>query len=146
MADRGVTRTGKDRAGDIVRLLCAPDKFWSPRVKNEVYHGMKRTAVPVVLLIIGFMLSGCSSAPRNQLIGKWEGLSGPGVADRMEFFKDGTLSIVQYGMPLGGEYKLVDKEHVKIIFSGSYVFRFSVSGDVLTLIEENGDIYKYRKI
>jgi len=64
----------------------------------------------------------------------------------MEFFNDGTVNIVQYGMPVGGEYKLIDKEHVKMILSHTYVFRFSVSKNVLTLIEETGDVYKYRRI
>ncbi|MCK4391618.1 hypothetical protein KAX17_01765 [Candidatus Bipolaricaulota bacterium] len=107
---------------------------------------MKRSRVVVTLLLISSILCGCGSAPRSLLLGKWEGVSGPGVADRMEFFKDGTVNIVQYGIPLGGEYKLIDREHVKLVFSHTFVFRFSVSKNVLTLIDENGDIYEYRRI
>ena len=107
---------------------------------------MKRSRAVVTLLLISSILCGCGSASRSLLLGKWEGVSGPGVADRMEFFKDGTANIVQYGTPLGGEYELIDREHVKIIFSRTYVFEFSVSKNVLTLIDEYGDIYEYRRI
>ena len=34
MADRYVTRTGKDVDGDITKL-CNPGKFWSPRSKQD---------------------------------------------------------------------------------------------------------------
>jgi hypothetical protein len=34
MADRQVTRSRKDNAGDIL-ALCNPGKFWSPRMKGD---------------------------------------------------------------------------------------------------------------
>ena len=45
MADRPVTRTGKDRDGDITKL-CKPGEYWSPRRKqdaiNDIESGVHR--------------------------------------------------------------------------------------------------------
>lgn len=102
-------------------------------------------AVTVLLATILMLGSGCSQSTGNPLLGKWEGVSGPGVADSIQFFKDGTVSTVQYGVPVGGQYRLIDGEHVRVVMSRTYVFRFSVDRNLLTLIEENGATYTYRK-
>ena len=45
MADRQVSRTGKDRDGDITSL-CHTGEHWSPRLKrdaiNDIEHGLHR--------------------------------------------------------------------------------------------------------
>jgi len=49
MADRPVTRTGKDRDGDITKL-CNPGQWWSPVSKataiREIENGTHRYYVP----------------------------------------------------------------------------------------------------
>lgn len=49
MADRSVTRTGKDRDGDIMKL-CNSGGFWSPRSKwdaiRDIESGTHRYYVP----------------------------------------------------------------------------------------------------
>ena len=40
MADREVTRTGKDRDGDIT-ALCNPGRSWSPRSKRDAIHDIE---------------------------------------------------------------------------------------------------------
>lgn len=41
MADRQVTRTGKDRDGDITRL-CKEGEFWSPRASVDAINDIER--------------------------------------------------------------------------------------------------------
>ena len=41
MADRQVTRTRKDRDGDIT-ALCNPSNFWSPRQKQRAIRDIKQ--------------------------------------------------------------------------------------------------------
>lgn len=107
---------------------------------------MKGTTVVVALLAMLLVLcGGCSQSTGNPLLGKWQGVSGPGVADSIQFFKDGTISTVQYGVPVGGEYRLIDGEHVRVVMSRTYVFRFSVAGNRLILVEEDGATYTYEK-
>lgn len=43
MADRRVTRTGKDSDGDITSL-CNPGEWWSPRIKAEAISDIKTGA------------------------------------------------------------------------------------------------------
>ena len=75
MADRGVTRTGKYRAGNIVRL-CAPDKFWSPRLKSEVYQTKEER-----MQTKGDMDSvGCSRTVRTRQPVQWKRLRAAPVA------------------------------------------------------------------
>ena len=49
MADRAVTRTRKDRDGDIL-ALCNPGDYWSPRTKadaiRDIEAGIHRYYVP----------------------------------------------------------------------------------------------------
>lgn len=49
MAQRSVTRSGKDKGGDITRLCC-PGEYWSPRAKwdaiEDIETGTHRYAVP----------------------------------------------------------------------------------------------------
>lgn len=41
MANRQVTRTRKDRNGDIT-ALCQPGKYWSPRAKRDAIRDIER--------------------------------------------------------------------------------------------------------
>jgi len=41
MSNRAVSRTGKDRDGDITKL-CKPGEFWSPRFKNDAIRDIER--------------------------------------------------------------------------------------------------------
>lgn len=43
MADRPVTRTRKDRDGDIL-ALCNPQESWSPRKKNDAIRDIESRA------------------------------------------------------------------------------------------------------
>lgn len=40
MADRAVTRTGKNHEGDIISL-CNPGDYWSPRSKHDAIHDIE---------------------------------------------------------------------------------------------------------
>lgn len=43
MAERAVTRSGKDRDGDITSL-CNPGQIWSPRSKNDAIRDIESGA------------------------------------------------------------------------------------------------------
>ncbi|MBE0635693.1 hypothetical protein IH601_06835 [Candidatus Bipolaricaulota bacterium] len=87
---------------------------------------------------------GCSSS-RNPLLGSWDGVSGPGVADRIEFFKDGTVKATQYGSPIRGTYQLLGPDRVSIDFTFEYTFWFEIDGRELTLEQDGGGTFVYRK-
>ena len=63
-----------------------------------------------VVWFFAFVLLGCSK-PENKILGKWEGTKS---TDTLEFFKDGNLSLVMHGRSMGGSYKFVDEDHIKI--------------------------------
>ncbi|WP_438014925.1 DUF3892 domain-containing protein [Sorangium sp. So ce315] len=81
MADRQVTRTGKDMHGDITRL-CNPGAAWSPRAKSDAIRDIesgahtyfvswtdgRRTEVRVVNGPTGkYLRTDCDSTTRNNL-------------------------------------------------------------------------------
>lgn len=108
---------------------------------------MKSYRTVVAALAIGCVLvlsCGCSSS-RNPLIGTWQGVSGPGVADRIQFLKDGTVTATQYGSPIRGTYQLLGPERVSITFTFEYKFWFTVEGGRLTLEQDGGGTFVYRK-
>ena len=85
--------------------------------------------------------------PKNPLIGKWEAFSvqyywlnkwniGSASGVTLEFFDDGIFIERSYKGPESGSYKIIDENHVRLIFSGSNyscVSEFSISGDELTI-------------
>ncbi len=104
-------------------------------------------------LTIVFTLSlifSCSSKPENAIIGKWKEINGTGT---IEFFKDGTVIAVDEGMSIGGSYKFIDKDRIKMEFqgflgalAGPIVAKVSISDNELTFIMPDGTIEKYKRI
>jgi hypothetical protein len=72
----------------------------------------------------------------------------------MECFKDGTLAVSNSdkGMNLGGTYKFVDTDRIKVelgglaALAGPFVATVSISGDELTWTMPNGQVSKYRRV
>ena len=87
-----------------------------------------------IVTICLLLISSCS--PKQILVGKWQDQQSGAT---MEFFKDGTLSMTSYGMPITGSYTVLDAKNLKISMSGllgiggAQIYEYSVSGNTLTL-------------
>lgn len=100
-----------------------------------------------VIIVVLVVLFSADRGPWRAIVGRWEGIQGPGVADTIEFFKDGTMSVAQTGTSMGGDYKFIALDRLKTtVGSTTMVFKVSISKNELTLVELNGMIYKYRRI
>lgn len=107
---------------------------------------LKQVIVGVVCMVA--LASSCSSKPENEILGKWKEIRG---TETMEFFKDGTISVVNRGMSMGGSYKFVDKDRIKLelgglgALAGPIVAKVSFSSGELTFTMPDGRISKYSK-
>jgi hypothetical protein len=100
-------------------------------------------------LMLSYFVS-CSSNTETAIVGKWRVIGG---TETMECFKDGTLTVSNSdkGMNLGGTFKFVDKDRIKVelgglaALAGPFVATVSISGDELTWTMPNGQVSKYRR-
>lgn len=101
----------------------------------------------IVLSVI--FLSGCIQKPEDAVIGKWKEVSG---TETIEFFKDGTITIVDKGMSMSGNYKFIDNEHIRMdlgglgALMGPIISKVSFTNDELVMITEKGKEYKYQRV
>jgi len=56
-----------------------------------------------VIMVVLFVLFSAGRGPWRTIIGRWRRIQGPGITDTIEFFKDGTMSVVQMGISRGGK-------------------------------------------
>jgi len=57
------------------------------------------------------MLNACIQKKEAAINGKWQEVGG---TETVEFFKDGTVTFVESGMTMSGNYKFVDDERIRI--------------------------------
>jgi hypothetical protein len=94
------------------------------------------------------LLSSCSSKPENKIVGKWKEIGG---TETMEFFKDGTVSVVDNKISLKGSYQFIDEKRIKFKLgglgplAGPIVEKVSFSGGELVLTMPDGKVSKYSK-
>jgi len=105
----------------------------------------------VDFLAVAFILASlvsCSSKPEEAIIGKWSEI---GATEKMEFFKDGTITINDKGINMVGKYTFVDKDRIRVEFGGlaakigPIVVTVSISGDELTWTMPDGKSSKHRR-
>ncbi len=109
---------------------------------------MKR--VMIILGIISLVgLPGCGKSENASIVGKWKEV---GDTQTIEFFKDGTVTIIDEGEPpITGDYKFIDKNHVRMDFKGlgellgAVVIEFSDSGEEFSVTNPFGEVEKYRR-
>lgn len=68
------------------------------------------------LLAITFILPllvSCSSWPEDAIVGKWSEIGG---TEKMEFFKDGTFTVTDKGMNMGGLGALAGRSWQQSLF------------------------------
>jgi hypothetical protein len=110
--------------------------------------GLKQLIGWCSIACIVFLLSSCSSKPENEIVGKWKEIGG---TETLEFFKDGTISVIDKRMSLGGSYKFVGKDRIKFelgglgALTGPIVEKVSFSGRELILTMPDGKVSKYSK-
>lgn len=84
----------------------------------------------VVLTLVLFVSCG---DPADKLVGKWEG------DESITFNDDGTVKIIEEGLPLTGTYSVETEGEVTLNFVlAEETYEYSVDGDTLTL---DGDTY-----
>ncbi len=93
------------------------------------------------------LLVSCSD--KSSIVGKWQGTGGD---ETLEFFKDGTVSAVSKGMPLGGNYSFVESDRIKMEFggigalAGPMIMTISFSGGDLSLTDPTGKSSRYKRM
>ena len=85
---------------------------------------------------------------KNAIIGKWLAAD---EKTRIEFFADGTMSIFDGAMTVGGNYTFLDDGRVKTVINVSgtsavEIIQISVSGDVMTTIDERGNKQEMKRV
>ena len=101
----------------------------------------------VIIVVILIAIFSLSSISERAIVGRWRGTQGPDVAEIIEFFKDGTMSIVEREVPMGGEYKFINDNHLKTVVGPmTIVFKVSISKNELTMVDPSGMVYKYRRV
>ena len=92
----------------------------------------------LAVLMLMFAATACRS-PQSSIVGKWEADDG---IETWEFFKDGTVSVSGGWFPVAGNYKFIDRNHMRIDFgglgalAGPQVFEVDISGNRLILKSE----------
>ena len=128
-------------------------------------NGSFKLGLYVFLAGCWFFLVACGVRPQDAIIGRWDSVEGPttnivigemGIGS-LEFFKEGTVSVVMTGRVLGnpvsvpatGNYRFVDDEHLRAEFNGDNLsprlYRVTVSRDELTLMDQNSQSYRFRR-
>ncbi len=110
---------------------------------------MKKFKLFIALGVSVGLLCGCGSSS-SSLVGRWEAVDDGvevdyGDLDELEFFSDGTYSsdLDNYS----GGYS-VDGNRIKLsgIIASAYTFSFEVSGNTLTMYDDNGNEFTYNKV
>lgn len=107
----------------------------------------KSLTIAVAVLIAASHFSSCSK-PENAIVGKWQEVDG---TENAEFFKDGTVSLVDNGMSLAGNYKFIENDRLRVDLGGvgaligPMIFKVEVSRNELTLTDSKGKVTTYRR-
>jgi len=107
---------------------------------------MKKLLMICILMVSILFVSGCASLskPENIIIGKWQEIDG---TETIEFFKDGTVNIVDKTISVSGDFKFVDDNKLRLDLGryGTEVVEVSISRNEL-IIEQNGKVHKYQRM
>ena len=119
--------------------------------KKMMQHKRGISALLVGFIVLCIMICGCVDS-KASIIGKWERVDADVGKVTMEFFKDGTITIVSEDPTLTGDYTFVDDDHIRIELGGlagvvgPYVCNVAVSKDTLILTGPKGESHEYRRV
>ena len=107
------------------------------------------SAILVGFIVLSIMICGCVDS-KASLIGKWERVD---ADTTMQFFKDGTLTLVGEDIAVAGDYTFVDDDHIRMDFGGvlgeiegPLVYTVAVSKDTFILTGPKGESHEYRRV
>jgi hypothetical protein len=95
-----------------------------------------------VLVLILSLLTSCLSNLQGAIIGNWKDINEEN--SYIQFFKDGTVSATGRGMSLGGSYKFLEPQTIKVelggmgALAGPVIYKVSIEGNQLSLTNPNG--------
>ena len=111
----------------------------------------------ITLILIAMFFAGCNGSPQERIIGTWIEVKGD---DTITFYGDGTFYVKDNDDSVGGNYKFIDKHHIRIEFRGISggiiklteiftgippVFEVTVNRRTLTLVAPNGDKSEFER-
>ena len=107
---------------------------------------MNAKFVFINLAVIALALSGCGSSPQKLIVGKWE--SGQtGIKITAEFNKDGKATLVMFGQPLQGTYKLNGGDQLEWTLNGKTTkAKVKVTGNSLEVTNDEGMTIVYKRV
>jgi len=103
----------------------------------------------LIIVCFVFLLASCGPKPEKTIIGKWERT---GDSKTIEFFEDGTVSIVKGEMCVGGDYKFIDAKRMRLELGGVWaligpiIYNVSIAEDKLILTTADGESSEYQKV
>ncbi|SRR5579883_1858614 len=105
---------------------------------------MKTKLSFIVLVCAVLFACGCGSSPQSLIVGKWE--AGPeGAKLKAEFSKDGKATIMMFGKPLQGTYKVKGDELEWTMGDKTAKYKMKVTATELELTSE-GKTITYKKV
>src|SRR5437899_2199112 len=119
-----------------------PHEFLNPPCKMN-------TSKYIVLLMLAVVAVFVSCSTKSSIVGKWQEIGG---TETLEFFKDGTLSVVNKGTAITGKYSFLDDTRIKLeiggivgALAGSQIVTVSIADGELSLTDQKGKVSRYRK-
>lgn len=109
---------------------------------------MKITHLLLVVCFV-FLLASCGLKLEKAIIGKWSRI---GSEETIEFYKEGTVNIIDEEMPMAGNYKFIDDNSIRLDLGGlgelvgPIICDVSISEDELILTHAGGEVAKYRRV
>ena len=116
-------------------------------MKTTQAHLTQLLRLLAIAVILSSLVS-CSSKPEDAIVGKWSEIDG---TEKMELFKDGTITMADKGRNMGGKYTFVDKDRIKLelgglgALAGPFVATVAIAGDESTWTMPDGEVSKYRR-
>jgi hypothetical protein len=101
----------------------------------------------VLSILAGSMLAltGCGSSPRKLIVGRWEAEQS-GVKISAEFKQDGKATLVMFGQPLQGTYKLNGSDQLEWNVNGRTTKgKIKVTGKSLEVTNDEGATIVYKR-
>jgi len=107
---------------------------------------MNAKFVFMTLAGIALALAGCGSSPQKLIVGKWEA-GQTGIKITAEFNKDGKATLVMFGQPLQGTYKLNGGDELEWTVNGKTTKgKVKVTGNSLEVTNDGGVTIVYKRV
>lgn len=112
-------------------------------------RGSRKSLILVLCIVCSATLILSCSKPEDKILGKWQEIGG---TETIEFLQDGTVTVVDEGMTMGGTYKIVEENQIEMDLVGTGALAAPVSakgtltGDDITFTMPNGEFSHYSRM